>query len=70
VRTPLVRHGSDAKLPDGCHRMVPVHSEMLLQITRDFNGLPDVRELRACEIRYFYESLRNELREGSKPKPK
>lgn len=68
VRTPLVRHGGDAKLPDGGHRMVPVHCEMLIQVARDFSGLPDIRTLKASEIRFFYGGLRAELKDGTKPK--
>jgi hypothetical protein len=41
---------------------------MLLQIARDYPGLPDVRELKASEILFFYEGLRGELQAGTKPK--
>lgn len=41
---------------------------MLLQISRDYHGLPDVRTLRWREIRWFYEGLRPELIEHTKPK--
>jgi hypothetical protein len=40
---------------------------MLLQVARDYSGLPDVRTLRAREIRFFYEGLRSELESTSKP---
>jgi hypothetical protein len=41
---------------------------MLLQICREYPGLPDARALTMAEIRFFYEGLRSELRERSKPK--
>jgi len=41
---------------------------MLLQISRDYSGLPDVRTLSGSEIRFFYEGLRAELKEHTKPK--
>lgn len=72
----LVRSGHDARLrPDretgaSCHTLVPVYSEMLLQICRDYAGLPDPRTLTLNEIRFFYAPLRKELREHTKPKPK
>jgi hypothetical protein len=47
-----------------------VYREMLVQICRDYPGLPDPRTLRAHEIRFFYEPLRAELIEHSKPKKK
>lgn len=34
---------------------------MLLQITRDYAGLPDARELTLTHIRFFYDGLRPEL---------
>lgn len=46
----------------------PVYTEMLYQICRDYPGLPDPRTLRAREIRFFYEGLRAELEEHTKPK--
>jgi len=35
---------------------------MLLQIARDYSGLPDVRSLEYHEIKFFYDGLRDELR--------
>lgn len=68
MRTPLVRGGRDATLPritdaDGetsrpGHTFDRVHIEMLLQICADYNSLPDVRTLRAHEIRFFYNGIR------------
>lgn len=63
-----MRGGADYKLPQGQHRRGPVYSEMLRQIARDYSGLPDVRELRDSEIRFFYEGLRSELHEATKPR--
>ena len=39
---------------------------MLLQVSRDYNGLPDPRQLKAHEIRFFYDGLRAELKEYQK----
>jgi hypothetical protein len=41
---------------------------MLLQITRDFAGLPDVRTLSVGEIVVFYNALRPELKKYSRGK--
>lgn len=68
VRTPLVRSGNDEKLIKNAHCFLPVYIEMLLQITRDYPGLPDVRTLQAHEIKFFYEGLRQELKIHSKPR--
>lgn len=68
-----MRHGEDERLqPDretgaSRHTMVPVYSEMLLQICRDFPGLPDARRLSLSEIRFFYEGLRPELKKHTRP---
>jgi hypothetical protein len=35
---------------------------MLIQICKEYNGLPDARELKSHEIRFFYEGLRAELK--------
>lgn len=43
---------------------------MLLQICREYPGLPDPRTLSLTEIRFFYEGLRAELKRHTKPKPK
>lgn len=48
------------------HTLVPVYSEMLLQICRDYPALPDPRTLTLGEIRYFYEPLRRELKRHQK----
>lgn len=74
IATPLVRHGADEKLPrdretgEPRHTLVPVYSEMLLQICRDYAGLPDARTLTMTQIRFFYEGLRPELKKHTGPK--
>jgi len=47
---------------------MPVFREMLLQICRDYPGLPDPRTLTMSEILFFYEGLRGELHSRTKPK--
>ena len=61
ARVPLVRHGVDEKLTRGRHTIVAVYSEMLLQVSREYPGLPDPRTMTLAEIRFFYEGLRHEL---------
>lgn len=51
------------------HKMVPVYSEMLLQICSEYPGLPDPRTLSMAEIRFFYEGARASLHEHTKPRP-
>lgn len=43
---------------------------MLLQIARDYPGLPDPRSLTMSEIRWFYEALRSELKKHTALRPK
>ena len=64
----MVRVGADFKHPQRGHTADRVYGEMLLQVCRDYPGLPDPRTLKAREIRFFYEGLRGELTENSKPK--
>ncbi len=47
-----------------------VYTEMFYQICRDYSTLPDIRTITASEIRFFYNGLRAELREHTKPKGK
>lgn len=47
--------------------MLPVYTEMMLQIATEYSGLPDVRTLALSEIRFFYEGLRPTLRKHTKP---
>ncbi len=63
-----MRHGADAKLPHGENTVGVVYRAMLLQVCRDYPGLPDARTLTAGEIRFFYDGLRAELHEHTKPK--
>lgn len=39
---------------------------MLLQISREYPGLPDPRTLTLEEIRFFYNGLRHELQKATK----
>lgn len=64
IKTPLVRGGIDFHFSD--HSSYRVHSEMMLQVCRDYAGLPDVRGLPLHQIRFFYEGLRAELKEHTK----
>lgn len=41
---------------------------MLLQIAKDYAGLPDVKSLSASEIRFFYDGTRGDLEKHTKPK--
>lgn len=68
VRSTLVRDGSEVTLPKGRHTIGFVYTEMLLQICRDYPGLPDPRTMRMCEIRWFYDGLRTELIKHTKQK--
>jgi len=47
---------------------VAVYSEMLLQIAREYPGLPDPRTMELEEIRFFYNGLRGDLRRASQRK--
>ena len=71
VRSQLVRHGNDQQLRSrgkSINTFYSVYSEMLLQISRDYSGLPDVRTLKVHEILFFYNGLRVELQQHTKPK--
>ena len=65
ARVQLVRHGADEKLTRGRHRIVAVYTEMLLQVSREYPGIPDPRTMTMEEIRFFYEGLRPELQKFS-----
>lgn len=41
---------------------------MLLQVARDYPGIPDPRTLAIGEIVFFYNGLRDELKKHTKPK--
>ena len=66
IVTPLVRRGVNERIPGGGHGYFPVHVEMLLQICAEYAGLPDVRTLRASEIRLFYNGIREALQQRTK----
>lgn len=63
-----MRNGCDEKLPNGGHSAQTVYTEMYIQVLRDYPSLPDVRTIVAHEIRFFYNGLRNELKEHTKAK--
>ena len=72
MNTQLVKGGEDYWLPNfherSTHTRVQVYSAMFLQVCRDYSTLPDLRTLSGAEIRFFYNGLRPELKEGTKPK--
>ncbi len=47
---------------------VPAYKEMILQISTDYSGLPDVRTLSINEIQFFYEGIREGLKKSTKPR--
>jgi hypothetical protein len=60
-----VRNGADARLSSA----KATYREMLLQISRDYAGLPDARTLTVGEIVFYYEGLRPELIKYTRPAP-
>lgn len=64
IRTPLVVRGHEGQLPDGEHKRATVYRTMILQISRDYSSLPDVRTLTSGQIRFYYDGLRPELLKG------
>jgi hypothetical protein len=63
VRARVIRAGALEYIParQGGNTYANVYSVMLLQITRDYPGLPDVRTLKTSEIEFFYNGLVPEL---------
>lgn len=61
----IVQNGGDVRLSSG----LSTYRVMLLQIARDYAGLPDVRTLTVPEIVFFYGGLRPELTKYTRPKP-
>jgi hypothetical protein len=57
-----VINGQDEKLPDGKHTYLNVYKLMFLQICRDYHSLPDPKQLKRNEIKFFYEGLRADLK--------
>ena len=53
-----MRNGADARLSSGAKTW----KEMLLQVARDYPGIPDPRTLGVVEIVFFYSGLRDELK--------
>ncbi len=66
VRATVIRRGENEKLKKGANVFDVVYGEMLLQICRDYPGLPDARTLKAHEILFFYNGLSPELRKHTK----
>lgn len=60
-----MRNGADAQLSSA----QATYREMLLQIARDYAGLPDPRTLTVPEIVFFYEGVRRELIKHTRPAP-
>ena len=66
--------GADARLPNDAesgivlHTLGAVYSTMLLQVSMDYPGVPDVRTLTMSDLRFFYEGLRGSLKHRTKPK--
>jgi len=44
---------------------VAVYTEMLLQVSREYPGIPDPRTMTMEEIRFFYDGLRHDLKQIS-----
>ncbi len=76
VATPLVRGGDDwFWYPEFStyreqHTVLPVYTEMMLQITSDYSGLPDVLTLTMSRIRWFYNGIRAALKKATAPPKK
>ena len=66
----MVRKGESRTLlqREGGNYAVQIYSEMLLQICRDYPGLPDPRTLSVREIIFFYHGVRAELESHTRPK--
>lgn len=60
----IVQNGGDVQLSSAA----ATYRAMLLQIARDYAGLPDPRTLTVAEILFFYEGLRPELRKYTRRK--
>lgn len=60
-----MRNGADARLSSA----KATYREMLLQISRDYPGLPDARTLTVPEIVFFYDGVRAELIKHTRTAP-
>ena len=49
-------------------RGITAAQSALLQIARDYAGLPDIRELKISEILFYYDGLRGELEQRTAPR--
>lgn len=61
----VVRSGDDVQLSSAAE----TYTEMLLQVARDYPGLPDARTMTVPEIVFFYRGLRSELKKHTRPRP-
>jgi hypothetical protein len=59
-----VRRGAAARLSTAAL----TYREMLLQVARDYPGIPDPRGLSVHEIVFYYEGLRSELEKHTAPR--
>jgi hypothetical protein len=69
----LVRRGQEVILAPGRdgiprHTRANVVTEMFLQICMSYPGLPDPRTLDLDEIEFFYDGIRAQLIEDTKPR--
>jgi hypothetical protein len=51
---------------EGGNTIFNVYSVALLQICRDYNVLPDLEKITIKEIRFFYNGLKQELKQRAK----
>lgn len=57
-----MRNGADVRLANA----QVTYKEMILQVARDYPGLPDPRTLTIGEVVYFYSGLREELKKHTR----
>ena len=50
------------------HKVVAVYMQMFLQIQCDYSSLPPPKTLKLSEIRVYYDFIRADLRERTKPR--
>ena len=55
--------------PKNGHTRIAVYTTMFFQVMRDYS-IPDYRALESFEIRFFYNGIRAELKEATKPQRK
>jgi hypothetical protein len=72
VTATLVRGGENTQIDNDPETGVVLHNaenvfgEMLMQVAREYSGLPDVRGLTFSELAYFYGGLRGDLKRSTK----